>query len=503
MITKDPRKREFNFLRDIVAPYERTPYKLYSIEKFQLSRVMVLQEVLLDTLDLNQFSSPEDKTWHNTLLNRINQVLEGTQGEMFITDSHVYHSNTYELTVPDTPVGRLYSQKSYSYMNLPREVRAYILVGGQSTSHYIDVDIVNAHPTLLLEFCQEHLSTASFPILESYVFNRDQVLENKAFKDNSTLAEAKTSILMTLNTSKEHSANLGFLCSELFNEIQVIREHIVAFTKEDMDVYFRNNTEFHAKTEEKKKVSIQSLYLQTRETEYIVTLVEYLYLNTINTMNSDPFVTGFHNLQVLDRSVVCSDTYYYFTFIPFYDGLYIGSEDYAYSKDLQKHVASFNDQLQQAGSLVQFKEKSIELDFKRLNPKTLDMYSKIASFMRDVGTAEFNELLILLDVPPLKFTSTVEDIMLREGRQFRRCLYTKLIQASEDCKTPFNPTLLNAIHQKYADRLLLYKESTRYKEVQNDEKTNNTLYGAEDLEDVGPTSFDTECRDPAMDSDIE
>jgi hypothetical protein len=275
--------------------------KLSSIEKFPLKKVKILQEFLQDELDVttsNPLYMDEEKTeWYKLNLSRINSILTGTQGEMFSSLKHVYHLRTYTQKNAKVNIGRLYSQSNKpSYMVLPREIRAFL-----ASNEYLDFDIVNAHPTLLLEFVMEHMNSSRFYCLENYVYNRDEMLKEKAKKDKTSVSDAKRSVLKTLNTSRSHATQLGYMCVDLFEEIEQIRKQIVEYSKEDMGLYLKGNTDFASKSKEKQEISIQSLYTQTKETEYIVFLVSFLYQKTLIYLGETPVSEGQEPL--LDRHV--------------------------------------------------------------------------------------------------------------------------------------------------------------------------------------------------------
>jgi hypothetical protein len=105
-------------------------------------------------------------------------------------------------------------------------------------------------------------------------------LKEKAAKDNISVSNAKELILTTLNTSRGHVEHLGYMCVDLFDEVEQIRKQIVDCVRDDMMTYFEGNMDFTSKSKEKQEISIQSLYLQTKETEYISSIVSFLFSKT-------------------------------------------------------------------------------------------------------------------------------------------------------------------------------------------------------------------------------
>lgn len=89
--------------------------------------------------------------------------------------------------------GRSFAVNSRSLQNMPRRIRHSI-----SRDYYADIDMVNAHPTMLLQLCQKN--NIDCEELEEYVNNRDGHLK-KLMKKNTDLTreDAKTVYLSLLN----------------------------------------------------------------------------------------------------------------------------------------------------------------------------------------------------------------------------------------------------------------------------------------------------------------
>ena len=90
-------------------------------------------------------------------------------------------------------MGRLFAQ-SASLQNLPREFRGAI--GG----NYHDIDMVNCHPSLLLQYCKKNDIKCNN--LEHYVNNRDEVI-NKIMNDYQlNKGDVKQLFLSVMNGGK-------------------------------------------------------------------------------------------------------------------------------------------------------------------------------------------------------------------------------------------------------------------------------------------------------------
>ena len=92
----------------------------------------------------------------------------------------------YTETTPHIVGGRLYCGNSIQ--GLPSKIRGFLLEGFAT-----DIDMKNAHPTILYYLCKRHSITCKE--LEYYINHRDQILEESGDRDKT-----KTLYLMSLNT---------------------------------------------------------------------------------------------------------------------------------------------------------------------------------------------------------------------------------------------------------------------------------------------------------------
>lgn len=68
-------------------------------------------------------------------------------------------------------LGRLYAEHSLSLQNFKKEIRHTL-----ASDTYIDIDMVNAHPVILMQYCKKE--NIECKILEDYVVNREQWLKD-------------------------------------------------------------------------------------------------------------------------------------------------------------------------------------------------------------------------------------------------------------------------------------------------------------------------------------
>jgi hypothetical protein len=101
--------------------------------------------------------------------------------------------------------GRLFSRGGAGLERLEREVR-----GTLCREYYHDIDIVNCHPVLLVQYAKNKYNH-DLPILTYYIEHREEVLAK--LSDNRD--EAKDMIIVTLYGSKTDNVNLMPMASEL------------------------------------------------------------------------------------------------------------------------------------------------------------------------------------------------------------------------------------------------------------------------------------------------
>jgi hypothetical protein len=81
-------------------------------------------------------------------------------------------------------LARMYAEKGLSLQMFPKDIRNALANG-----LYFDIDMKNAHPTILLEICQDMNWTCDH--LEHYVQNRDTVLEEVGLHYKCSYENAK------------------------------------------------------------------------------------------------------------------------------------------------------------------------------------------------------------------------------------------------------------------------------------------------------------------------
>ena len=90
-------------------------------------------------------------------------------------------------------MGSLFAQ-SASLQGLPREIR------GAISENYYDLDMVNAHPSLLLQYCKK--KDIKCEVLEEYVENREEIIKTMMAKFDLDRCDVKQLFLSVLNGAK-------------------------------------------------------------------------------------------------------------------------------------------------------------------------------------------------------------------------------------------------------------------------------------------------------------
>ena len=138
------------------------------------------------SLSYEQFR-PYSMRWSNEqerkdLFKRIHKMCD----EVICANGSITRVYNYSLSTPTGMGGRLFGPTSIQFV--PREIRGLLM------KHTTDIDMKNAHPTILLYLCNKY--NIKCPQLEYYVKHRDTILGNGPDRE-----ENKTLYLKALNKS--------------------------------------------------------------------------------------------------------------------------------------------------------------------------------------------------------------------------------------------------------------------------------------------------------------
>jgi len=284
-----------------------------SDEMFHVLKSKALYTYLCDLYVINPGDSKINSRYHS-----IKKLLMDTdiefKGQYFIKKtSFAYPSNDRVSRI--LPIGS-------SMVKLSRELR-FILFEGL----YEDVDLINSHPSILLEYARN--IGLSVPMLEELVVNRDAIFKIVSEANNMDTSRTKKVFLTAMNmTAVEftnyNSKNKSFeLLNSFFSDILRIRESLweefyVGSVKTPgvYKSYLENVLNgFSKKTLEKQKVNSQVLYCFSEESSLLLGLHAHLERRTglLNMpLNFIPFFDGAYirvdNKQVIGKSIGINNT---------------------------------------------------------------------------------------------------------------------------------------------------------------------------------------------------
>lgn len=174
--------------------------------------------------------------------------------------------------------GRLYAENSLSLQSFKREIRHCL-----SKEYYYDIDMVNCHPRLILQYCKKN--NIEHEELENYVNNREKILEKIQRKHLCNRDKAKDLMLRLCYLGKyvieEENEETG-RCEEVEPQSKV--REVVRFQKEMKDIAssvcdIEEKTYAMVKkdpTKENKKSSTLSITAQVLEHKCLMAIYDYI-----------------------------------------------------------------------------------------------------------------------------------------------------------------------------------------------------------------------------------
>lgn len=165
-------------------------------------------------------------------------------------------------------IGRQYAVNSLSLQSLPREIRHTI-----AKDYYYDIDIVNAHPTLLLHYAKT--KNINLQSLEHYVKNRDKVLNFFINEYKVTKDEIKTIFISIING--------GLIPNKFSNDtfLQNFKKDIITIS----DYIYNNETKYKKIAEKRKETNLKgtctNYLLLDIENSILSEMINYIKLNNI------------------------------------------------------------------------------------------------------------------------------------------------------------------------------------------------------------------------------
>lgn len=151
------------------------------------------------------------KVCYNNMLKFVEYKLEQIRDEKPLEATYKYSKNRKD--------GRMFGINSIQGVN--GFVRNFLL----DDNEFKDVDIINAHPTFLLNICKEH--DIACPYLSDYINNRSKILEDIMEVEEITKGEAKEKILIMMNSHNKKIPTKYKWLKGFKNEMYEIRENLI------------------------------------------------------------------------------------------------------------------------------------------------------------------------------------------------------------------------------------------------------------------------------------
>jgi hypothetical protein len=349
-----------------------------SVETYPLIKLIALKQYLKDlTLSTDNkgvLLSLKTYSRHINHLMNINMLgafhIEKGMYKRVMSYGYLHHNK----------VGRIYASIT-SLPSFPREIRSLLF-----QDYYINVDLVNAHFSILHNFAEKNFLSSD--TLKQYLTDRQKILEYLCMELKlKDIGNAKKQITQLINLKNYKGSNV-FL-KKLFEEISLIREKIYEsffLERPDFGLECLNSEKFQAKTLEEKKVTLQVIYCQTRESEILLELRDFLVEKIKRKEQS-----WLEDTDMVEKKngLEC---------IPFNGGAYIKFEDNKIQESIPSLISEFNDKLP---LYINFMIKEIKFDSVRLDERIFKRYVNICEFLAGIEQGVYNTLIKKLEVPPL------------------------------------------------------------------------------------------------------
>ena len=211
----------------------------------------------------------------------------------YLNNSKFYKDNQHIIKVNykqnHKDIGRFFARGSLSLQSLPREIRHTI-----SKDFYYDIDIVNAHPEILYQYCKRH--NLETPNLKEYIDNRQDILNDIMNKGNITKDEAKKLILSITNGGQIKNNLECLFIYKYRDEINYIHDYICNL-KENDEYLKIGTTNAKKKNGYNIKGSTVNVLLTNIENIILTTMINYLTAKKIIKKNIVLVFDGFMILK--------------------------------------------------------------------------------------------------------------------------------------------------------------------------------------------------------------
>ena len=381
---------------------------LVSFEKISANKLIGIFSYLKYKIRQNKNGdicfNPEELKWYSKNARFFNNLLNNIDKKTsFLTPEYIFIQNKYECKKYNdvSTVGRLYCNKSIQ--TLPREIRYHLF-----KSSYIDLDIENAHPTILYLY-SKNKNLVLTGALRNYIENKEDVIqkikiEKRLRAKELSSSQVKRLVLQIANRTWVKKPDVSSTLENLDKDFSLIRNSLWCDYENGLMSDFSNpldkNEGISIRT---LKVKLQCFYCQTQETTHVLKLVNFLrlYYDEYLTKSNKKFFTDYY--PYTDKTIKLSSKHTLLT-IPFFDGIYVSTPEQEFNNNLKNIIKFYN-----SNNIVKFKEKNIEP-----NRSQIQDYDEFRKFL--IITSWFSQLnnmkilQILLDVTGV--LQTLEDVTL-------------------------------------------------------------------------------------------
>ena len=372
---------------------------LVSFERFNAEKTLSIYSYLKYKLPL--LVDDTTKRWYLKNIRFFEKTLKTINNSTcFITPCDIFIKQVYKKIDynGDKRVGRLYNSNSIN--TLPREIRYFLF-----EDDYIDLDIANAHPSLLYLYSKENNLILNGS-LKRYIENRAMVMVNIQQESGMDIALVKKKVLKLLNKTWDNKPlNFSQTLTELDEDFQTIRNHLWdSYCKSELKNYeepIKQSIERKKKVytlndgginEPKllnlKKVSLQSFFCQTQESFHLIKFVKFLRNKYLSYIEGNPRFS--HYYKYTDKKIELGSEHTLFV-IPFFDGLYLSSPCLNFMGDVPSIVDEYNRQ----NNGVTFVQKPIEQRVEYMpNTNELEKFTIINTWLGKSTTKYYLDLLL-------------------------------------------------------------------------------------------------------------
>jgi hypothetical protein len=310
-----------------------------------------------------------------------------------------YNKLNVKYEVSELGIGRVFPHKSLGYCNMRRELRHTL-----ADNYYIDIDIVNCHPSILYQLCEKNKIICKR--LKYYVNNRSEVIKQIILEnDQLNLSEddIKNHIIYILYGNTKTPLKCDFI-DDLIMEIIAITKY---FTDANKELY-----KLIEKSKKKKKKHLNNL-----EGSLLSIVLQY-YENKILEIIYDFLISK--NVIINNNCVLC------------FDGIMIPRD--------KQYAAMLNELEDEINNKIQF---NIKLKIKPMDQIYKDLHDIEDDYDKIKEEFEFNHFKLK---NPISYCEITEDLSLvvRQKKDFIDVYQNKhLMDYEHNKKVSFVNTWMN------------------------------------------------------------